>query len=114
MKSIPKEKKEVKEEKIIKEDEYQKAIEMPDGSVRIIKKAGPEKPKKDWREWISQKWWRNDLKGLNPIERCILISWKIATSSKFIPSERFIARELGISRNTVAKYIRKLGKMKLL
>jgi len=110
MKSIKKVKEEVKEEKIIYETEWTKHIQLSDGSVRIINKSSNKKPSKDFWVRIPQAWWRNDLKELNPTARAILISWKIIGIKYPKPSERFIARELHISRNSVAKYVKELRK----
>jgi len=102
-------------EKIIFENENEKHIQLPDGKVRILKKKGIKDARKaDFRCWVGQRWWRQDLKGLRPIERCILISYQMVGSKYPKPSERFIARELGISRNSVSKYIKKFHKTGLL
>jgi len=98
-------------EKIIFENENEKHIQLPDGKVRILTKKGiKDARERDFRLWVSQRWWRRDLKGLKPIERCILISYQMVGLKYPRPSERFIARELGISRNSVSKYVKKFHK----
>lgn len=77
----------------------------------FIKKGIKDASKKDYWQPVGQRWWNEELKGLNAIERCILVQWKLSISKKFTPSERFIARKLNISRNTTSKYIKKLRKL---
>jgi len=104
-------------EKIIFENENEKHISLPDGSVRILKKKGSnthaDARKSDFRAWIGQRWWRQELKGLDLYDRGILISRQLIGAKYPNPSERFIAKELGISRNTTKKHIEKLKKLGL-
>jgi len=96
-------------EKIISEDEEQKVIENPDGSVRIIKK---EKDKKIFWVRIPKNWWRETLEGLTPHERCILITLRLYANREgyCYPSLRTISSDLKISINTTRKYLKDLEK----
>jgi len=101
-------------EKIIFENESEKHIQLPDGKVRILKKKGIKDARKaDFRCWVGQRWWRQELKGLDMFDRCILISRQLIGAKYPNPSIRFIARELGISRDTAKKHIEKLKKLGL-
>lgn len=81
---------------------------LPDGRVSI-----PEvKPKqKDWWIKIPKRFWFKDLAGLNPVERCLLISLRLHQNLQgtAYPSFRRLANELGISKNTAHKHILSLA-----
>lgn len=64
--------------------------------------------KEDYWVRIPQKWWREDLRGLKPIERCLLISLRVWGAIR--PSKSKLARELGATRKTIAKYLKILKK----
>ena len=64
------------------------------------------KPEKGYWIRVPEKWWRGALEGLKPIERCLLISLKVWGVIK--PSKSKLARELGVSRYSVIKYLKKL------
>lgn len=53
---------------------------------------------------IPEKWWRNELHGLRPIERCLLISLRVAGARR--PTKSFLARELTTTRYTIIKYLK--------
>lgn len=57
---------------------------------------------------VPEKWWRGALRGLKPIERCILISLRIAGARK--PTHSHLARELNTTRYTIIKYLKILKK----
>jgi len=65
--------------------------------------------RKDYWIRIPQKWWRNELLGIRPIERCLLISLRLWGAKK--PSKSQLARELGITRWAVRKGLERLRKM---
>jgi len=90
-------------------------------SVKIIKdKEGKDhyvlveekEPKKDYWVRIPQKWWRRDLQGLRPVERCIMVSLRIWGKRK--PTKSQLARELATTRKTIAKYLKILKKKGLI
>jgi hypothetical protein len=60
--------------------------------------------------WIRTpaKWWRNDLHGLRPIERCLLISLRVWGHLR--PSTNKLAKELGITWRTADKGLKILRK----
>ncbi len=72
----------------------------------IFTEKGVRIVKEDYYIKIPQKWWRIALKGLKPIERCLLISLRVWGAIR--PSKSKLARELGVSRNSVVKYLKKL------
>lgn len=77
------------------------------GFEHYIREESVELPKKkDSFTIIPQKWWRGELKGLKCIERCLLISLRVWNQIR--PSKSQLARELGVSRNSVVKYLKKL------
>ena len=67
-----------------------------------------EKPESDYWVPVPQKWWRGALKGLKPIERCLLISLKVWGSRK--PTKSQLAKELSTTRYTIRKYLKILKK----
>jgi hypothetical protein len=93
-------------------------IEIPkdrNAPVRIIKEKGDEgykKPEGGYWVRIPEKWWRVALHGLKPIERCILISLRVAGAWK--PNKSHLARELDTTRHTIIKYLKILKKKGLL
>lgn len=75
----------------------------------------PEKGDKGFRKpesgyWVRlpEKWWRGALRGLRPVERCLLISLRVWGAIR--PSKSQLARELGITRKTCARYLKILKK----
>ena len=66
------------------------------------------KPESGYWVRVPEKWWRGALRGLKPIERCILISLRIAGAQK--PSHSHLARELNTTRHTIIKYLKILKK----
>ena len=56
--------------------------------------------------WIPHKWWREVLKGLTPMERCILISLGIWKDIK--PSKSQLARELKTTTQTIRRNLKTL------
>jgi hypothetical protein len=76
---------------------------LPDGRISVP----DQKPKqKDWWVKIPKRFWFTDLAGLNPIERCLLISLKLHKNLQGLayPSFRRLANELGISKDTARKH----------
>lgn len=73
--------------------------------------AGPRK-KSQWWIRVPKKWWIEDLKNLNPAERCVLITLKIHDNPKYgcFPSTRTMAQELNLNQLTVLRTIKKLQK----
>jgi len=85
--------------------------------VKIIKdKEGKDhyvlveekEPKRDYWVRVPQHWWRNALAGLNPVERCIMVSLRIWGARK--PTKSQLARELNTTRWTIIKYLKILKK----
>ena len=66
------------------------------------------KPESGYWVRVPEKWWRGALHGLKPIERCILISLRIAGARK--PTKSHLARELNTTRYTIIKYLKILKK----
>lgn len=67
-----------------------------------------QKPKqKDWWVKIPKRFWFQDLKGLNPIERCLLVSLRLYRNPQGLAyaSFRRMANDLGISKDTARKHI---------
>jgi len=95
--------------KIIRDDNSQKVIQNPDGSVKIIQK---QKDKKSFWVRIPKKWWLETLKGLDPAERCLLITLRLYSSPEgyCYPSLRKLSSDLKISINTTRKYLKILEK----
>jgi len=63
-------------------------------------------PKGDSWQYTSGKWWRRGLKGLDPVERCLIQSLRIWGPIR--PPKAQLARELEISRTIVVEYMKKL------
>lgn len=80
----------------------------------IFEKGDKEYKKLEKGYWvrIPEKWWRGALLGLNPIDRCILISLRVWGAVR--PSKSQLARELHISRHTVIRHLQKLKKKGLI
>ena len=57
---------------------------------------------------IPEKWWRGALRGLRPMERCLMVSLRVWGARK--PTKSQLARELGVSRLTIIRTFRKLRK----
>ena len=99
-------------EKIIEDNKYQKVIENPDGSVRVIRKKG--KSKKGWYVRIPHRLPREAFKALNPTERLtllILMSYE-GEEALICPSLRTLADEIGLSLKWTWETIKKLEKEK--
>jgi Transcriptional regulators len=62
--------------------------------------------------YVPHKWWRRTLSGLKPVERCLLISLHIWGQRR--PSQRQLAKELRVHRDTIKKALAKLEKKGLL
>jgi len=78
-------------------------------TVKLIPEPGdPEykKTEKNYRPKTYQSWWRVFLKGLSPVEKCIMQSLRIWGSRKFTKAK--LARELEISRWTVHRHMKGL------
>ena len=88
--------------KIIKDKEGKEHYVLVEEKPKEIAQKG------DYWVRIPQKWWRKTLQGLKPIERCILISLRIAGAKN--PSIAWLARELTTTRDTVRKYLKILRK----
>lgn len=73
-----------------------------------------EKPQKTFWVRTPKKWWLETLKGLNPIQRCLLISLRCYADRKGFcyPSLRRLSVDLGISINSTRKYLRILEEKK--
>lgn len=95
-------------ERTIEENEQRKVVEE-NGVVRIIDKK--QKRKSFWIR-IPKSWWRENLKNLDPTERCLLISLALYASPDGFcyPSLRRLSSDLNISVNTARKYLRILEK----
>lgn len=79
--------------------------------VRITKERGDQgfkKPEIGYWIRIPEKWWRGALLGLRPVERCLLISKRIA--GQIDPSVNKLAKELGIKWETADKGLKSLRK----
>lgn len=102
-------------EKIIRENEDQKIVELPSGSIKIIEKKRSDtsvrkKEIKDpsWR-WLGcskNRWfemWKDKGKSLPPTQRSIMVSlWLYAGNrGHCYPSERTLAKKLGVSLSTI-------------
>jgi len=72
---------------------------------RLRKINKPYETKGYWVR-IPQKWWRKELSGLKPIERCLLISLMVWGEIK--PSTRKLAKELNIKWETAQKWLKRL------
>ena len=64
--------------------------------------------KDDYWVRIPQKWWREGLRGLKPIERCLLVSLRVWGAIR--PSKSRLAKELSTTRKTITKYLKILKK----
>jgi hypothetical protein len=83
--------------------------------AKLSKVAGETlkpKIKRTWWVKISTKLWRELMKDLTPIQRSIYISLKHYASNEgyCYPSNRHLAEELNINKDTVARNIQKLAK----
>ena len=69
-------------------------------------------PKKASDYWtrIPKKWWREGLKGLTPVERCVLIELKlyVEIDKKYSPSQATMARDIEISKKSVIRGLKGL------
>jgi DNA-binding MarR family transcriptional regulator len=68
--------------------------------------------RRSWWTKISKKEWENDFLELTPVQKCLMISLKIYAGKKdtCFPSEKTLAKNLGISHLTVLRNIRILEK----
>jgi len=66
--------------------------------------------KRSWWIRIPKKWWLNDLEGLGPSERCVLISLRLHADreGKCFPSLRTLARQLSVNPKTILRAVKKL------
>jgi len=73
--------------------------------------TGP-KEKKSWTIHPSEKQWRNDMKGLNPTQRCILIDLRYYArkEDEAWPPISDIAKNLNVSESTIQRHIPFLAK----
>jgi hypothetical protein len=79
--------------------------------VRITKEPtdeGYKKPESGYWVRLPEKWWRGALRGLRPVERCLLISLKVWGHRS--PSTNKLAKELGIKWETADKGLKSLRK----
>ena len=74
--------------------------------------------KKDgsWKIHPSQSQWRESMKTLNPVQRCLLVdlNFYARTKKECYPSEETLARNLNISKKTVARNIKILTRKRLI
>jgi len=103
--------------KIIRDDEYQKVIQNPDGSVRVIQKQ-KEIIKKGSPGYfkIFKKRWFDEWEGLTPAQRSIMVSlWLYgAGTGQSWASMRKLAGQLKLNTDTILENIKKLEKLKFL
>jgi len=87
----------------------QKVEFLSDGNVRV---SYSKKDKKSFWIRTPKKWWLETLKGLNPVERCLLITLRLyASPTGFCyPSLRKLSSDLKISKDTTRKYLKTLEK----
>lgn len=90
---------------IITAEEYQRRHGKPVGEEEKRKEKG-------FYVRIPKKWWFEALKGLRPIERCLLIDLRLyASPTGFCwPSLRRLSSDLGIAINSTRKYLKSLEK----
>ena len=71
---------------------------------------------KVWTAQITQTKWLNDLKELNPIQRCIYIDllFYARNKDKCYPSEKRIANDLKIHRTTISKNLKTMEAMEII
>ena len=103
-----------KSEKIISENGFQKVIENPDGTVRIIQKQKEILKDKSWFFQLSKKRWFEGWKDINPTQRVIMLSmWLLAGKKAHCwPSERHLADNLNLEPKTVCENIKILKRKK--
>jgi len=91
-----------------------KIIKDKDGKDHYVleKDIPKDESKKDFFIRTPKKWWLGALKGLNPIERCLLIDLRLyADPTGFCyPSLRRLSSDLTISINSTRKYLKILQK----
>lgn len=99
--------------KIIKDDDYQKIIQNPDGSVRVIQKQKEQLKKGSGYFKIFKKRWFDEWEMLNPIQRSVMVSlWLYgAGTGQSWASLRLLAGQLKCSTTTILENIRKLEKL---
>jgi hypothetical protein len=99
-------------EKIIEENEYHKVVELPDHSVKIIKKKEKESGKKSWWFRITRKRWFNDWEELTTTQRSIMLSLCLYAGSRDFcyPSIRELSVKLSLSTQTTGLNTKKLEK----
>lgn len=100
-------------EKIISENAYQKTIQNPDGSVKIIQKKKENwRIDNTWRFQISKRRWFEEWKELTPTQRSIMLSLWLYAGKKRVcwASMRRLAGELKVERNTILRNIKVLKK----
>ena len=78
------------------------------------REAGP-KEKKTWKIHPSEKQWRNDMRKLNPVQRCILIDLNYYARKKgeCWPSIPTMAKNLGLNSRTISRNLPGLKKKRL-
>lgn len=75
----------------------------------------PDKDK-SWTARITQTKWLNDLKELNPVQRCIYIDllFYARHKDKCYPSEKRIANDLKICRATIYRNLKRMEEMEII
>lgn len=80
----------------------------------IAERQAGKKIKNTWTIHPSEKQWRKDMAGLNPVQRCILIDLNFynRTNGKCWPSMLLISENLNISYKTIKRNMPVLLKKK--
>lgn len=103
----------MKKKKIIKENKYQKVIQNPDGSVKIIQKQKDKVKSGVGYFKIFKKRWFDEWETLTPTQRSIMVSlWLYgAGTGQSWASMRLLAGQLRCSTKSIFNNIKKLEKL---
>jgi len=103
----------MKKIKIIRDDDNQKVIQNPNGSIRIFQKEKGKTKTGTGYFKIFKKRWFDEWEILNPIQRSIMVSlWLYgAGTGQSWASMRLLAGQLKCSTQTILLNIKKLEKL---
>jgi len=78
---------------------------MRNWEKEVGERSSSPKEKKSWKIHPSEAQWRENMKGLNPIQRCILIDLRFYTRTKVecYPSVALLGKNLNVAPSTISR-----------
>jgi len=91
---------------IIGTEEYNKFVAGEGKKATDQKPAGKTKPD-SWKIHLSEKQWREEMKKLNPVQRCILIDFNFyaRTDPDAFPAIGKLAKNIGASPSSIKRHL---------